>query len=166
MVSGAKKRFEIERVGAGEPVVLELRGSIDEHSDLSLLHDAKGSSMLLVLKDIVRVNSVGVKKWIQAINRIDDGTDVVLSECSLAIVAQINMVKNFAGRARIRSFYAPYYCSGCDAEFRFLYDVDHNFGAVPFQAPPAVCPQCQQQLVFDDIEADYLQVVAIARGMR
>lgn len=166
MTSGAKKRFQIERVSGPGPVVLELRGSIDEHSDLTPLYQTKQPFLVLVLRDIVRVNSVGVKNWIKAIDRIDESSDVVLAECSLAIVAQINMVKNFAGRARIRSFFAPYYCSSCDTEFRFLYDVDHDFGPAPYQAPAVDCPRCKRPLLFDDIEADYLQVVAIARGVR
>ena len=61
---------------------------------------------------------------------------VVLSECSPAIVAQINLVNNFTGTGVVKSFYAPYFCPQCDREKVLLIEtrdaVGQRFVNLPF----------------------------------
>lgn len=138
--------------------VLEIQGVVDESADLSPLDTfaAGGGTLVLDLGGIDRINSVGVREWIRAMKRIPDSVVVVWDHVSTAMVTQLNMIANFHGHGRIRSFYAPYYCAACDLEQRFLLTVAGDLAAGQARAPAHTCPECSGPLEFDDIEEDYL----------
>jgi hypothetical protein len=75
---------------------------------------------------------------------------------STPMVMQLNMIANFNGTSRIRSFYAPYYCAACESEQQYLLDVDTHFADRQAEAPEFNCPECNAILEFDDVEEDYL----------
>ncbi len=131
-------------------------GVIDETADLAPLQDATGP-LVLDLGGVSRINSVGVREWIRAMQRIPDDVPVTWERVSTALVTQLNMIANFNGHARIASFFAPYYCEACDEESRALLTVDALSGKP--EAPARTCADCEGPLVFDDIEEDYLSSV-------
>src|SRR5262245_55168049 len=92
-------------------LLVELSGELDESAQLArqLLPRLRGR-VRFDLGDLRRINSVGVRDWVELQEALGDRAEVELDRCSSAIVAQMNMIYNFRGRARVRSFLAPYVC--------------------------------------------------------
>jgi anti-anti-sigma regulatory factor len=135
---------------------ISISGIIDEHADLTPLSQFESTTKVLDLSGVERINSVGVQAWIRAMNALGNDCVVWWEKVSPPMVMQLNMIANFNGCSRIRSFYAPYYCSGCDVEHCFLLEVETDFAERRPVAPEFDCPQCQGRLEFDDVEEDYL----------
>ncbi len=142
--------------GSGGETVLKLSGCVDESADLQPIKTVAAGTLILDLGEVARINSVGVREWIRAMKTIPDNVQVWWDNVSTAMVAQLNMIANFHGHSRIRSFYAPYYCTDCDLEQRFLLTMDDDLAEGRAVAPAHQCTECGAPLEFDDIEEDYL----------
>lgn len=139
---------------------LKLSGVIDEDNTLhSSLKKIMGKTVIIDLGGVVRINSCGVRDWVNWMNDLEARhKQVVLVRCSPAIVTQINLVHNFTGGGMVKSFYAPYYCPKCDREDLKLLPIEAFAGQDTPTAPPHRAPGCGQgqcQMTFDDIEASY-----------
>jgi hypothetical protein len=78
-----------------------------------------------------------------------------------AIVTQLNAIYNFRGRAKIRSFYAPYVATRAAA--RRAADRRAVAGArIRPNLPTFACPDCQAAMEFDDLPERYLSFLAEA----
>jgi len=88
------------------------------------------------------------------------GAKPVMSECSPAIVAQINLVNNFTGTGLVKSFYAPYFCPQCDREKVLLIETRDAVGQKPYRAPTCRCDECDGPMDFDDMEDSYFAFLA------
>ena len=137
--------------GAAGETMLSLAGSIDEQADLTPLREVASGALVLDLGGVDRINSVGVREWIRALQAIPEAVTVTWVATSVALVSQLGMIANFHGRSRIRSFYAPYWCAACQAEQRFLLTP----ADVATAAPRFTCPRCAGPLELDELEADY-----------
>jgi hypothetical protein len=98
----------------GETVV-SLRGSINENCDFQQLKNLAGR-VIFDLAGVQRINSDGVRRWIDFLRGLDHVSELVFVRCSVAIVAQLNMIRGFSGQASIESFYAPYICPSTEHE--------------------------------------------------
>jgi hypothetical protein len=83
-------------------------------------------------------------------------TELTFSHCSPPIVTQLNMIFNFRGNAKVRSFYAPYICEKCGHEEDKLLDVQSQFPGGKFRAPEFGCDSCGSPMEFDDLPERYL----------
>ena len=148
-------------------VVVELTGEIDENADFSELRRRIRGSVILQLGDIRRINSCGVREWVNFVRELGspgpgEVTELTFTHCSPAIVTQLNMIYNFRGQARVRSFLAPYVCPECDHEEEKLLDVETHFtngsgGPSRIRQPPDfTCPKCTGRMEFDDLPERYL----------
>ncbi|MDY0001703.1 MAG: hypothetical protein RBU30_10440, partial [Polyangia bacterium] len=90
---------------------IKLSGVIDEDNELAALTERVGSGTTVIdLAEIERINSCGVRDWVNWLGKSEKkGADIIMVECSPAIVAQINLVNNFVGKGAVKSFYAPYF---------------------------------------------------------
>ncbi|MFN3202030.1 MAG: hypothetical protein ACE366_26730 [Bradymonadia bacterium] len=142
---------------------LKLSGVIDEDNTLAgSLKKITGRTVILDLAKVVRINSCGVRDWVNWLNDLESrGKQVVLVRCSPCIVNQINMVHNFTGGGMVKSFFAPYYCPKCDREDQRLLRIEEFAGQATPKAPAhrgAHCEGVQNgtcAMEFDDIEASY-----------
>ena len=136
---------------------VKLAGVIDEDNDLGGLSEKIGAGTAVIdVSEIERINSCGVRDWVNWLGRAEkNGANVVLVECSPAIVAQINLVNNFTGQGVVKSFYAPYFCPNCDIEKALLVETSELQSARPFQAPSCRCDECDGPMDFDDMEDSY-----------
>ncbi|MBU1534772.1 STAS domain-containing protein, partial [Myxococcota bacterium] len=136
---------------------LSVIGIIDEDNNLQEIAERIGSgTVILNLNHIERINSCGVRDWVNWLSSIEDkGAKVVLVECSPAIVAQINLVNNFTGNATVQSFYAPYFCAGCDKEKVLLIESTTMQNVENPSAPISRCDECDGVMEFDDMEESY-----------
>lgn len=139
------------RVGDGG--VVELGGEIDERSDFAPLAGRLSGNAVLDLSRIRRINSQGVRAWIDFL-RDAPVRSLVFRRCSPAVITQVNMIANFRGPATIESFLAPYVCEACGAEIEHLIDVAEyrrSAGGVPRVS----CPECRGAMAFDDVPERY-----------
>jgi hypothetical protein len=100
-------RYEIEK-NVGETLVT-FEGEVDETSDFSELADLSGR-VTFDLKGIERFNSEGIRRWVKFIMGLHMVDELVMVRCSVAVVAQLNLVRGLKGTFRIESFYIPYTC--------------------------------------------------------
>lgn len=138
---------------------VELYGDIDDGVEFGELASQLSGVVVLQLGEVGRLNSVGVREWIDFVNRLDRVTELVFSHCSPAIVGQMSAISTFRGPASIRSFYAPYVCSACDAEHTKLVDVQTQ-RPHPDRPPRFPCPDCGEPMELDDLPERYLAFLA------
>ena len=158
MVRSKPSQFEIDvREQAGK-MVLTLSGVIDENADLSALLDLHASSVEINLKGIRRINSFGVRSWIDAIRQVPASTRVVFVQCPSPVVDQCNMVTGFLGHGILQSFFAPMTCEECDEQLDQLFETAkcRELGGT---LPPTPCPRCGREMEVDDLEEQYLLFV-------
>lgn len=154
-----KKAIQIDIRGrAPGRAWIALHGEIDEHADFSPILAMSEKSMVLDLSDVKRINSIGVRQWMEFVNKLaDNGVDVVFERCSVPIVQQLNMIASFRGRGVVVSVFAPYFCQKCEHDHRHLIELN---GSVPDLEAKMMCPNCGAMLEFDDIAETYLGFAA------
>ena len=139
---------------------VEFVGEIDENADFVDLRRRLRGAVAFQLGEVRRINSCGVREWVNFVRDLPHVTELSFSHCSPAIVTQLNMIYNFRGRAKIRSFYAPYVCDACGREEEQLIDVSTQAGGPAL--PSFACPACQAPMEFDDLPERYLSFLAEA----
>ena len=107
--------------------------------------------MVFQLAEIQRINSCGVRERVNFVRDLPQVTELTFSHCSPAIVTQLNMIFNFRGTAKVRSFYAPYVCESCGHKEDKLLDVQSQFPGGKFKAPEFGCEQCSAAMEFHDL---------------
>ncbi len=135
---------------------VKLTGVIDEDNELADLTDTIPTGTVVIeLGEIERINSCGVRDWVNWLNALEaKGAEIVLVECSPAIVAQINLVNNFTGQGTVKSFYVPYFCPECDEE-KVLLSEASEMGPPPHEPPVCRCDGCDLVMDFDDMPDSY-----------
>jgi hypothetical protein len=137
--------------------VVELRGDLTETADLNRLRGRLSGNVVLHLGAVRRINSGGVREWVNFMAGLSRDVAVTLTHCSPSVVAQLNMIFNFRGRARVRSFMAPYTCDRCDTEEDKLVDVETHFADRRARRMPEFkCASCGGALDFDEVADRYL----------
>ena len=138
-------------------LLVKISGTIEEGVDFNLVIGPTPNEIIISCKDIQRINSAGVKLWIQYFQKLTaKGTKIRFIECSPAIVEQINLIVNFSCGAKIESIYVPYACSSCRAQFVSLFNVE-DLKKIYKQLPEPACPKCKDKTIFDDIEDEYFE---------
>lgn len=150
----AQSNFRVENADEGGGRVVKLFGVIDEHADLSFLAGLHGP-VRISLKGVRRINSFGVRSWIDAIRKVPADCAMEFIECPPPIIDQMNMVAGFAGKGYVGSFYAPMTCERCDVEEDQLFNVA-DCRRLGRKLPPVPCPSCGTPMEVDDIEEQYL----------
>lgn len=144
-------KFEVK---AGRTSVV-LAGEVTEGTDFSVLGRHLPDDFAFDLSGISRFNSFGVLNWTRFLGQLRDaGKKFTLERCSPAVVAQLNMIANFAAGAEVRSIQAPFFCDSCKAE----HTVELDLGPDAFSKLEANhnCPRCGESMEFDDVAATYL----------
>lgn len=143
---------------------VEFVGEIDENADFADLRRRLRGPVAFQLGEVRRINSCGVREWVNFVRDLPHVTELAFSHCSPAIVTQLNMIYNFRGRAKIRSFYAPYVCEACGREAEQLIDVPTQVAprGERLALPSFACPDCQAPMEFDDLPERYLSFLAEA----
>lgn len=148
--------FSVERLEADGVRHLHLNGVIDEFSDLSFLNHLRGR-VVVHLAGVRRINSFGVRLWMDGVRAIPADVDVVFVEVAVPLVEQMNRVQGFFGRGRVESFVAPLVCEGCGATTGRVFTRQECGAQEPPGLPPATCEVCGEgRLMLDDIETLYL----------
>lgn len=135
-----------------------LAGFLDENSDLKPLEQITGTAVL-DFKDVTRVNSCGVREWVNLMAKMS-AAEVRYEQCPMVVVKQLNAVPDFVGRAKIGSFFAPYFCEPCDEDDLKLLEA----AAVANGQPPTVnCAKCSKPMEFDAVPNQYFSFLKRAK---
>ena len=145
----------------GGTMVARLTGEIDENADFSDLKRQLSGDVELELDGITRVNSCGVREWVNFVRGFDEVTTLRFSRCSPTVVLQLNTIYNFRGRARVISFLAPYVCEVCHTDEYKLLEVDEHFVDRTLKGVPAFrCARCGGVMMFDELPERYLSFLS------
>ena len=83
-----------------------------------------------------------------------------MTECSYAVVNQLNIIADFfpeKHNVKVLSFYAPYYSEEQDQSFEVLLDSGKHFSDKEnLKAPKVKSPKPGEEAEFDEIESKYL----------
>jgi hypothetical protein len=146
----------------GEWLRVELRGEIDENADFSELRQTLRGNVELSLEGITRINSCGVREWVNFVRGLDAVRMLWFARCSPPVVLQLNTIYNFRGRARVSSFMAPYVCEACHGDEYKLLDVHEHFPDRRAHVPAFRCRRCGGVMVFDELPERYLSFLSEA----
>ena len=134
-----------------------LSGEITEDSDFAALLQSGGAPLTVDLAEVSRINSCGVREWINFVQALGPRS-LVLERCSVPVVAQLNMITNFAGKGRVQSVYAPFFCTPCDRQHLELVKTT---GLTPGSALQSMkCPSCGAEMELDDLPETYWAFLA------
>lgn len=145
-------KLKIEKQLKGNTMYITFAGSIDEDANFSELMGLTCDNYVFDFNNVSLINSCGIREWIKYIDQVKF-RDMIYQNCPQIIIEQINMVNGFIKPGcKLQSFYAPYYCEECDKEFKIhlLSDTIRNK-----KAPANNCPDCNNELEFDALEASY-----------
>lgn len=138
-----------------------LTGVIDELSDFSELLKATDGSVKLDLQGIQRINSYGIKNWILMLNKLQE-KNITFINCPVCFIEQINLVPGIQGRAKVDSFFLPFFCPECEEEYsvKVSFEESKKDGFVDELDDKYNCKECDSKMEFyDDVELyfDFLQ---------
>lgn len=139
-----------------DTLLVKLSGSIEENVDFAaLIGNPTAKKMDIVCREILRINSVGVKAWIKYFQSVAaKGIKLRFLECSTAIVEQINLISNFTCGGEVDSIFVPFCCAKCNTELLGLFRAA-DLKKINFQIPDLKCSQCGGEAKFDDIPEEY-----------
>ena len=159
------QKFQAAITQKDDVCYIKLSGVIDEDNSLgSLVEQIPAGTAVINVGEVERINSCGVRDWVNWLSKIEkSNANVVLVECSPAIVAQINLVHNFTGGGAVKSFFAPYFCPACDLEKVLLIEAAEMSGPATPSAPTCRCDECDGVMDFDDMEESYFAFVSSGR---
>lgn len=139
--------------------LMKLAGTLDESSDLEGIAEQMATGEVLInLAGVERVSSTGARDWVNWLATLAArGVRPTLVACSPAVVKQLNLVKNFASRAVVKSFQAPYHCAACARDKLLLVNVSEMRGRAT--APPCTCDDCGKGMALAEEAGPYFAFV-------
>ena len=126
---------------ADEPgmTVIVLHGELSEASDLSPLLARLENGIILDFADVTRVNSAGVVRWVELLQKLPPYYELRLRRLSVWVARQMVLVPAMTRRCVIESFYVPFECAECQTESIQLVQSD-----APVQHR---CPTCAKPML-------------------
>lgn len=123
-------------------VLISLDGEITDEVELhELFLLGYGRRIVLDLGQLRRINSHGVLELIGYLGAVSGGRPIEARRCSVAVIAQLNMIPLLQDLLRVHSFYAPLECTSCDGVDDLLLAMD-DIATYPPALPHRACPQC------------------------
>lgn len=155
--------LSIQSVTRGTIAYVRVYGVIDESFNPDkLVAAAEGKDVLINLKAVSRISSFGVREWVHAITKLAAKvSNIYFVECSPSIVAQLNMIANFAGPGQVVSVQVPMICESCNWDTEMLVDMSkYTAGTLPSLA----CKRCSSPMVIDDLPEQYFAFANKTQG--
>lgn len=140
---------------APEALKIQLEGVVDETTDFSkILGSMEGQVVIIDCERVKKINSTGVKHWINFFQDFNKKNTVKLERLSIVLVEQLNSVMNFGCGAEIVSIYVPFVCQDCESESNHLMEV--SFLRKMQSISTVTCPHCEGGTAeFDDLPEEY-----------
>jgi hypothetical protein len=139
-----------------DPAQFVVSGDITEFADLGRLQKELSPTSELDLAGIAQVNSTGVREWMKFMALVNAaGQQLVLRRCSVSFVNQLNMIRRFAGGAKIASILMPYACEECETQAERVLELTPGLDVHAALETPVKCASCGAMAVFDDLPNVY-----------
>jgi hypothetical protein len=152
-------RMTVELQVSSDVATYLLVGEIDERFDHKKIRKENKPIVKVVLAKVKSINSSGVREWVFWMRDLADVPTLLLEECSVPFLDQINIVPQMLGKAQVTSFYAPYYCPNCDQEDTCLIDTKKHKSVLMQKRAPEMTHHCGQIMEFDALEDSYFHQV-------
>lgn len=149
-----------------DPIVhIELFGEVTELTDFSkIMPKFLKKTIIINCKNIKKLNSTGVKKWIMYFESLEkEGYTLIFEELSPLVVEQRNQIRNFLGaNSFVTTMVVPFQCKKplCKCKFELSIDATSIINHIDFENdslnahPP--CPKCNEtKTEFDDFVNEY-----------
>lgn len=147
--------LKVQREKNESGLVLKLSGVLEESLILDDIFGPPEPEMNVFCKEVLRINSVGVKAWIKYFQKAASlGSKLKFHECSPTIVEQINNISNFTCGGDVVSMCLPFICENCGVEYTISYRTD-EVKAANFEIIAPKCTKCGGNVVFDDIPEEF-----------
>ena len=150
-------------------VTVSFVGVIDETADFTDLTLQLHGTVVFELEKVRRLNSAGVRQWVNFVCHLPAVEDLTFCHCSPAIVDQMDMIYNFRGfpdaHAHVESILLPYVCEQCSREelatlaLSLLEQGCSIEDAILSLSPP--CPACQTPMAFAELAEQYLSFLEV-----
>jgi serine/threonine-protein kinase len=138
------------REGGKGACYLRLQGTINEQFG-ELDFGRLSPIAVLDLSSVNMITSPGVRNWRDFVVRTPDSDKLYLLNAPSCIVNQMNLVVNFCGPAKVISTLTPFYCPKCMKEQEVPIDLLRHAALIGAGGrPPAECPDCGEQMEFED----------------
>lgn len=148
--------LKVTRDERGSGLAVRFSGTIDETTDFAKLIGPVETELRVNCKEVVRINSAGVRSWIVYFQELADRhVKLRFQECSPPIVEQVNFMMNFCAGSAIESVCVPYLCDACKRQFVIVLSVD-DLRVLGTRLPQVACPKCGGSALFDEMEEEYL----------
>ena len=131
-----------------------LTGALTERSNLGKLAGelAACKEIRFDLGGVARINSSGVREWLELMRALPATIAMQFENCSTSIVHQINLIRGFTGHAKVCSIRVPLVCAQCGREEAMTIAVER--GTVP-AVPTSRCAKCTREMELDDLAETY-----------
>lgn len=131
-----------------------IKGDITEASSFEELVPQLVGRVDFDLAQVSYINSLGVREWIRFLRQVNiQGFE--LHACSVPFVLQASIIPPMIGRGTVVSFFAPYYCEGCDHHADKLLQ-SATILAANHEPPVFQCSKCGDNMMLDDLPERYL----------
>jgi len=148
--------FQIQKKTSGTVPVFHLIGEIDENVNLEDLIQFSETEAIFHTKGVTRINSAGARSWIYFFESLQKkGIHFSFTECSPAIVDQMNLIANFRAGGKVISIYVPFSCKSCKSELFAVFPIAQLVQSQG-KVPDLKCSKCGGNAHFDEIEDEYL----------
>lgn len=137
--------------GPGKTTVY-ISGVIDESSQFNTIGALSGV-VEINGKGVSKINSNGVKNWINYFTSLAPSVQLSFSELSPVLVEQLNSLSNFCAGQPVTSLMVPFACTKCRKETLKTMTVP-ELKDNP-EPDPITCPHCQGKAEFDDLPEEY-----------
>lgn len=130
---------------------VRISGVLDERAELTPRHFAGTGPVVFDLGGILGINSLGIKSWVQFVNRSTFASETILvRNCTAAMLDQFAMIPSAkpAG-AELDTFFLVAFCEGCRTERTDL------LTAAAFQNGDVTAPACDGcggSMDYEDLE--------------
>ncbi len=139
----------------GNVLAVRLIGTVEETVNFDGLIGPPPTELEVNCKEIARMNSVGIKSWIKYFQSCQTkGTKLKFTECSTAVVEQINLISNFICGGSVESIVVPFACTSCKSELAGVFTTE-NLKKMELNVPDLQCSKCGNKAVFDDIPEEF-----------
>ncbi len=135
---------------------IALLGAIDDTVDLGPVFSGLTPQVELDLRGVERINSVGVRNWVEAMNKLSTVHEFTIEAVSYPIVMQAICVRRFFGAGRVESCMAPFFCPSCSRAENVVVRRSELGSSLTEKR----CSSCSEQMYFDELD-QYFQVFEV-----
>lgn len=132
-----------------------IQGALLQDAEKPLLELRKlpPGRVIVDVSGVSRINSCGVREWINAFRNLSDELQIEFHNCSIPFMEQVNMISNFVKKGSIVSFLVPFICSECEEGSRLMVKTPQGGAEVTIRPPE--CQKCGVEMEMQDEPEDY-----------